>query len=325
MRTGSRVLLVSAAVAAVAALAAPSASATLVWAKWGRPSYALWAAHDDGGSARRLPARGSEPHVSPDGRWVAYAGSSGLFVVPVAGGRPRRLARRASFLAWSPDSRTLAASVEGFDRAALVTIDVASARSRTLASAVHVEASFSPRGSALVYTCDGGLCTVPVRSGRPTPIVRDAHALFPLWGRLWIVYTRWRQAPDTRKWDLWAVKSSGAQRHQLTHQHPGRGLAGLRPVAWSANGHRLVADFVGEGTDYAETVSPFTGAIRRVGKPAGGERGAGIFAAGISRDGTTILGSTGAIDFDGDAYALPWRGGKPRLLAHHAIEPSWSR
>ncbi len=325
-----------------AALSAPTAHATLAYTSWSSlraPRPAVWVAHDDGSAPRRLVA-GSGPHVSPDGRLVEYD-ASGLRVLAAAGGRSRILARDARFLAWSPDSRAIAAAVivPHAERERLVTIDVASGATRTIATAfAFVGASYSPHGDALAY----GLATLSgsgasrhsivdvyatrLSGGRPARLTRDHRSSQPLWGRLWIVYVHTRDVRnDTTKYDLYAVKPSGAQGHQLTHQRPGRGLAGLRPIAWSANGHRLVAEFVGDGADYAETVSAFTGAVRRVGKPAGGERGAGIFPTGISRDGTRILGSTGALDFDGDAVTIPYHGGRPRLLARHAIEPSWSR
>lgn len=336
MRTTRWLRAIGAALAvAVTAWGAAPAAATLVFLRWHFPDSPLWVAHDDGSSARLLVSQAFDPRVSPDGRLIAYRGAGGVRVISAAGGRSRLLLRDAELLAWSPNSRMVAAAwyVPRSADAFLVTIDVRSGKVHTLAAGPGFDAaSFSPRGSALVYRggagVDEGIYTIPVAGGRPTLIVRDSRAFDPLWGRLWIVYVRSRLPSlpyDTSKWDLWLVKPSGAQRHQLTHQHPGRGLAGLRPVAWSANGHRLVAEFLGDGADYAETVDPFTGAVRRVGKPAGGERGAGIFPAGISRDGTTILGSTGGIDLDGNVYALPYHGGRPRLLARHAIEPSWSR
>jgi hypothetical protein len=332
-RLGRTIALLAATIA-VAALAAPAADATLAFLRWHFPDSPLWVAHDDGSAAHLLIPSAFRPRISPNGRTIVYRGADGLRAISAAGGRSRLLARDAELLAWSPDSRTIAANVPvpRSERARLMTIDIASGKARTLATGPGFSASFSPHGGALVYRGgsghDEGLYTIPAHGGRPTLVVRDSRAFDPLWGRLWIVYVRSRLPSlpyDTRKWDLWLVKPSGTQNHQLTHQHPGRGLAGLRPVAWSANGHRLVAEFLGDGADYAETVNPFTGAIRRVGKPHGGERGIGLFPTGISRDGTTILGSTGGLNLDGNAYALPYHGGKPRLLARHAIEPSWSR
>ena len=63
----------------------------------------LWIVGREGGTARRLTSHQgteSEPHFSPDGRWVAftaeYAGDDEVYVVPAGGGEPRRLT-------WHPD------------------------------------------------------------------------------------------------------------------------------------------------------------------------------------------------------------------------------
>lgn len=51
------------------------------------------------------------PRRSPDGRTVAFTALGGLYVQPVSGGRPRRIAAAGDAVfqpAWSPDGRTLA-------------------------------------------------------------------------------------------------------------------------------------------------------------------------------------------------------------------------
>ena len=81
----------------------------------------LWTVPRGGGEARRLtstPAVESDPHVSPDGRWIAFTSTRGggpaVYVVPAEGGDPRRLTwspagERAR--GWTPDgSRVLFAS-----------------------------------------------------------------------------------------------------------------------------------------------------------------------------------------------------------------------
>jgi Tol biopolymer transport system component len=66
-----------------------------------------------GGTARRLGVHGATPVVSPNGRWVAFAGRAGVEVVSAAGGRARTLlplhccSIRTAY-SWSPDSTTLA-------------------------------------------------------------------------------------------------------------------------------------------------------------------------------------------------------------------------
>ncbi|HSN53977.1 MAG TPA: PDZ domain-containing protein [Candidatus Sulfomarinibacteraceae bacterium] len=58
----------------------------------------LWVVDRDGGTARRLtthPGRESDPHLSPDGRLIAfsghYDGNRDVYVMPVEGGEPTRL------------------------------------------------------------------------------------------------------------------------------------------------------------------------------------------------------------------------------------------
>lgn len=58
----------------------------------------IWIVPRAGGSARRLTSfqgQTSNPHFSPDGKWIAfsgeYAGNSDVYVVPAEGGEPKRL------------------------------------------------------------------------------------------------------------------------------------------------------------------------------------------------------------------------------------------
>jgi tricorn protease len=68
----------------------------------------IWSVPRAGGSARRLTSfqgQTTEPHFSPDGKWIAfsgeYAGNMDVYVIPAAGGEPRRLT-------WHPGSDTVA-------------------------------------------------------------------------------------------------------------------------------------------------------------------------------------------------------------------------
>ncbi|HKY27108.1 MAG TPA: hypothetical protein VJM12_04100, partial [Pyrinomonadaceae bacterium] len=58
----------------------------------------LWIVSRDGGEARRLtstPGVETEPHFSPDGSQIAFtatvAGNTDVYVMPSAGGEPKRL------------------------------------------------------------------------------------------------------------------------------------------------------------------------------------------------------------------------------------------
>jgi tricorn protease len=75
----------------------------------------IWVAPRDGGDARRLTVfQGQEtnPHFSPDGRWIAfsaqYGGNTDVWVVPAEGGEPRRLTWHPGadvVQGWTPDGR----------------------------------------------------------------------------------------------------------------------------------------------------------------------------------------------------------------------------
>jgi Tol biopolymer transport system component len=57
---------------------------------------------------RRVLARGDGPKWSPDGRWIAYSGRDGLYVIRPNGAQRHRVARGDGAFAWSPDGRRLA-------------------------------------------------------------------------------------------------------------------------------------------------------------------------------------------------------------------------
>src|SRR5436190_17021920 len=92
---------------ALAALAAPVSAAPVRLAR--HPDYNagkitfsylgdIWTANEDGGNPHRVTdnvAREVYPRFSPDGKWIAFAsnryGNYDVFVIPTAGGTPRRL------------------------------------------------------------------------------------------------------------------------------------------------------------------------------------------------------------------------------------------
>jgi len=75
----------------------------------------LWTVGRDGGEARRLtssPGSESDPHFSPDGKWLAftgqYAGNADVYIIPADGGEPRRLTWHPGAdeaRGWTPDGR----------------------------------------------------------------------------------------------------------------------------------------------------------------------------------------------------------------------------
>jgi Tol biopolymer transport system component len=146
-----------------------------------------------GGAPRRLggfPAMSAvQPSWSPDGRWLAVARArsatepqrDGVYLVPVAGGEPRRLdlPREAGTLhapRFSPDGRHLAyVASPGLAAWSLEVVDLdaeylpAAPPRRLIAPAVDLgdEIAWTRDGTMLVYNSKGSLWRIPVSGGQP--------------------------------------------------------------------------------------------------------------------------------------------------------------
>jgi len=335
----------------VLALALPAAAgATLAFVR--NPSHpVVYAAADDGSGAHRI-ARGEGPHVSPDGEMVAFSVEGPghrpeLKLAPAASGPARRLMvnwRETSSLAFSPDSKTIAA-LRGpeLGKEKLVLIDVASGAQRVVASGYFGGFSFSPDGSEIVYSLAAserfpprsdvyrseieGSGKVFVRAPRPVRLTHDHRSSDPLWGPAGkIVFVRALDAKKRRygpKNELFLMTPQGRSVERLTHTRVPELLQGLFPTDWSANGSRLLAEFEGQDTSYAVAVNPKTGAQRPIAEA--GE--AGFVGTALSADGRLVLGFTGGFEPGPrhDVVAIPYLGGKPRVLAKGAFAPAWNR
>lgn len=326
-----------------AAVLAPAAGATLTYASlWWTEDVSLWAAHTDGGSRHLLYestpglVTGGQSHVSPNGRLVVFdrpqaaGGPSWMTLIAVRGGRSRPLVQDGMFLAWSRDSRTIAAAVflpEGFQQERLLLIDANSGAVRTLADAPDIKgASFSPSGDRLVYASGRGLSselfTLPTAGGELPTTIGDAHrAQWPVWGNAWIAYTRWQEV--TRRPELALVKPAGTLVREVTHTY----FPSIHPIDVSADGRRLLLEITKPTVPYAATYDVATGRLRAIGRASRRNGGHGVLPYAISRDGTTVLGTSGSLAKPGglNVVTLPFAGGPLRVLAHHADYPSWSR
>jgi Tol biopolymer transport system component len=331
--------------AAGAALAlAPAAGATLVYQR-GTSTLSVWAAADDGSGAHRI-ATGMTPSVSPDGQTVAFGspldrqGDQTLRVVPAAGGPARTILRNWRGLppAWSPDGRSLATTTgRQLGRQRLVIVDVATGATRAVATGCFSSASFSPDGARLVYGRAGGespfartdLSIFTLAGGATGRLTTGGHSAYPLWGPRQIVYVRWSRPTgkhrheDGPKFHLWVIRADGSHRRQLTRGPIPFLLTGPVPTAWSADGSRLLAEYSGQDTSYAVTVNPVSGRMRALTR----NHETGFAGTALSRDGSTVLGFTGGFEPTrrSAVVAMPYRGGRARVLARRAYMPDWSR
>lgn len=327
-------------VAVGTAAAATPARATLAYVKGAlRGSPVVWVAADDGSAARPLATGGYSPKVSPDGTQVAYVYGTrraALKVRPVAGGPARTLARNVwnhDAIAWSPDgSKLTVATGPELGPYTLKLVDLATGAARPLNKGVIHGVSFAPGGEGVVwaraftsrYPVEANLYTTTLDGGPIRRITSDGRATSPVWGPERIAFSRSRPATrrgDFDKLDVYTLSPGGTGSRRLTRTTKPFLLAGLVPLAWSADGSRLAARYTGRDTSEAWRVVSASGA-------ADDATGAsdGVTGWGLSRDGSTLLATTGYLDDpSGDVIALAWEGGARTVLAQRAGQPSWNR
>lgn len=313
----------------------------------------VFVAKDDGSAARKL-GLGSNPRISPDGKTVAFyrfgqgKQPSQLMVAPTSGGEPKQLARgwQDPFVfAWSPDSSRIVVQLgPEVGKGRLVAIDVATGVQQTIASGYFGGVSFAPQDSEQIVYSMAASESFPPRSDiyridllppgavsvaavKPQRLTSDHRSLDPLWGpNEQIVFVK-HLGEKSRKYgpknDLFLMKEDGSGVKRLTHTKVAPLLSGLSPTAWSASGKQLLTEFGGQDTSYAVTVNPKTGAERALTK----ERETGFVGTAISRNGRFVLGSLGGFE-PGPGHkvvSIPYKGGKPKVLANNASEADWSR
>lgn len=334
-----RVLAATVAATAALGVAAAPAHATLAYVKGalsGKP--VVWAAADDGSGAHSLAIGGYSPKVSPDGSLVAYitgARRATLKVKAAAGGASATLATNVwnyDAVQWSPDGTKISV-VTGPELGPyrLKLIDLATGTARTLNKGGIYGVSFAPGGEGVVWarsftagSLRANLYTTTLDRGPIIRITDDFNASSPVWGLEKIAFNRSHKASrrgDYDKLQMYVIEPDGSQRRPLTRTEPGFLQAGLVPLGWSADGDRLLAQYTGQDTSEAWRVSATTGT-------AADATGSfdGVVGWGLSRDGTSILASTGYFDNpSGNVVALAWDGGAQTVLARRATQPSWSR
>jgi Tol biopolymer transport system component len=344
-----KLLLPALVVAALLALPA-GAGATLAYVK--NPfNPTAFVANDDGSGARKVET-GHDPKVAPNGLSVAYLHegpkhAQELKVAPATGGPGLTLMmnfRDPVYLAWSPDSKTLAA-LRGpeIGSSKLVLIDVATSAQSVVAQGFFSGFSFSPTGTEIVYSIaasekypprsDVYRFPVPipgvvnVRAPEPVRLTKDHRSSEPLWGPQKIVFVKTVEAKKRKygpKNELFLMNPQGKQVKRLTHTRVDPLLQGLFPIDWSADGSRLLTEFGGQDTSYAVTVNPKTGSQR----PVAGTGETGFVGTDLSADGNLVLGFNGGFDpglKNHNVQTVPYGGGKPKTLVKEAFEPSWSR
>jgi tricorn protease len=218
----------------------PTLSATRVAFEYGGD---LWVVGRAGGEARRLtstPAIETDPHFSPDGKWIAFtsdrSGSSQVWVVSADGGEPRRLTWHpsASYArGWTPDGKdVLYASDRGsapVPYAHLWLVPAAGGPPHEVPEAMAFRGSFSPDGRQLVVdrvdrwdtefrNYRGGqntpLTILDLATLDETPLPNDRTTdTWPVWAgnRIWFLSDR------DYTTNVWSYDPASKRLTQVTH------------------------------------------------------------------------------------------------------------
>jgi Tol biopolymer transport system component len=320
--------------AAFALLLAAPAEATLVYVKdAGGAEPQVWVADNDGSKARRL-GPGHTPKVSPDGRWVAWIqpGTPDQLMMRLADRtRKARVVARSSFIAeydFSPDSKSVGMVLSR----RLFVYDIRERKEVRAASGVIRGFSFSPDSASVVFGTAGrndvadapsDLYSVRLEDKLRQRITRDRKSLNPLWRADGIIHDRMNaREGDAPTYNLFEIQPDGGSLRRITRLRIPSLMSGLVPLELSANGGRLLAQFIGQDTSVAFRVNPATGKTKALDTDFEN----GLVGFDLTADGRTVLGHTGGPDptADHNVVTIPYAGGEPRVLVRRASFPDWN-
>jgi hypothetical protein len=320
--------------AALTLLVAAPAEATLVYVKdSGELDPQVWVARDNGTQPHRI-GPGHSPKVSSDGRWVAWIqdGSSDQVMMRLADrSRKARVVARSSFvgdLQFSPDSKSLGLVLSR----RLFVYDIRERTEVKAASGVIRGFSFSPDSTSIVFGTAGrsdaadapsDLYSFQLAEKIRRRITRDRRSLNPLWGATGIVHDRMNaREGDAPTYNLFEIQPDGGSLRRITSLRITSLFSGLVPTEQSANGKRLLADFVGQDTEVAFRVNMETGKA----KALDNDFENGFVGFDLTADGSMVLGHTGGPDPTNrhNVVTMPYGGGDAEVLVRRAAFPDWS-
>jgi Tol biopolymer transport system component len=308
-----------------------------------KPAPQVWVSSVGGGSAIDLgPA--SSALISPNGSEVAAiaiqkgqaAKDWTLSLYSTSGGAPVTVVQSVQFmqlLAWSPDSALILVEI-GASPAQLRVVDAATGQARTIATGLIAGASFAPDASDRVVYARApanstrlNIYTTASTGANTRQLTHDGLSEFPLWGATGIVYSHETPRPKNANpaLQLWLISPTGTAKRQLTDTPVAANVEGLTPIAFSANGKHLLANFIGpQGSDHAEAYAVDVGGPKPSPPRDLTGQGNGDIGDAISSDGDTILLTDGiASAATPSVETVPWAGGKPTAVVPDGAYASW--
>jgi hypothetical protein len=340
-------LLLAAIVAAGAAATASgssSSAAGLAYASGGTTGLpSVWVASASGANAHKV-GTGSLPALSPNGKLVAAEGfgpnGPAFTIYSATGGPAHKIGDINKYgggpFAWSPDSRYLAVGMldttatRKVGNSGVEIVDTQTWTVTKVASGVVQGVSAAPTGadrfvfglsSSQQFGSKTNLFSV-APGAAPTQLTKNGTSYFPVWGARGIAFDSVRFVRKQAPAYSISLLSNGRVT-SITHMKVNLLQDGLLPVAVSANGRYLVANFVGEDTTNAVTVDLVTHKTHMLlvkGVPPTGW--------GISSNGKNVLIDVGGFENppqDGTVESIPFAGGKTTVLHKHGDEPNWAQ
>jgi Tol biopolymer transport system component len=290
------------------------------------------------GASPSTLGRANSALLRPDGTQVAAIekGSTSswtlLLYSSTAGTAPTKLYTSPKFiqlLAWSPDSRYLLVGVGATAAGVLSVFDTATKAHMQIAGGAFYGASFQPGSSdRLVYAradhSGVDLYTTSASGSNTAQLTHGGSNEYPVWGPNGIVYDRAtaHKGSSSPQFQLYLTRPGGATT-QLTSAAIPSGLWGLTPVAFSASGTHLLANFVGQNTTEAYVIDL---SAKKVTPRDLTGAGNGTIGDAISRRGDMLLVTKGRTDSQAadSVETIPWSGGKPAVIAVHGAYASWN-